>query len=121
LFVRFRLGVGNERAWCNGFDQHFDLSGRPGSPRAAGFEGLHDLIAGRAACGLPTEAPRATITESPHTPPRMPTVEVDDTVVDVVALGGQCFPVRSSIAATSCSAPSNGAQLPSRRRRRWTT
>jgi hypothetical protein len=31
----------------------------------------------------------------------MPAVDVDDTFVDVVALDGQCFPVRSSIAATS--------------------
>jgi rhodanese-related sulfurtransferase len=79
------------------YDQHCDLSARASARLDdMGFERVHDLIGGRAAwtaLGLPTVGDlgdRGRVSEHVS---KVPTLSLDSTIADVVALGEQRFPI----------------------------
>jgi rhodanese-related sulfurtransferase len=79
------------------FDQHCDLSARASARlERLGFEGVHDLIGGRAAwtaLGLPTEGTSGDHHRIAAYAAEVPTIAIDATLADVVALDRQRFPV----------------------------
>jgi rhodanese-related sulfurtransferase len=79
------------------FDQHCDLSARAAARlEQLGFERVHDLIGGRAAwtaLGWPTHGTRADHDRISAFATTVPTVAIDSTMEDAVALDGERFPV----------------------------
>jgi rhodanese-related sulfurtransferase len=87
----------SERLLVYCFDQHCDLSARACARlEHLGFEGVHDLIGGRAgwtALGLPTEGSVGDRDRISAHATEVPACAIDATLGDVSGLGEQRFPV----------------------------